>query len=85
MAEQEANAEAHIHLPSPSYWPILLAISLPVMAYGVIFNLLLVPVGAAIALASMFGWSLEPHTASPADYDPPTPQGGAELEVSTNG
>ncbi len=85
MAEQEANAESDIHLPSPSYWPILLAFSLPVMAYGVIYNLLLVPVGAAIALASMFGWSLEPHTASPADYDPPAPQGGAELEVSTNG
>jgi len=85
MTEQEANAEPDIHLPSPSYWPIVLAFSLPVMAYGVIYNLLLVPVGAAIALASMFGWSLEPHTASPADYDPPTPQGGAELEVSTNG
>ncbi len=85
MAEQEANADQHIHLPSPSYWPLLLAFSLPVMGYGLIFNLLLVPVGAAIALASMFGWSLEPHTASPADYDPPTPQGGAELEVSTNG
>jgi cytochrome c oxidase subunit 1 len=85
MAEQEARAESNIHLPSPSYWPIVLAFSLPVMAYGVIFNLLLVPVGAAIALAAMFGWSLEPHTASPADYDPPAPQGGAELEVSTNG
>ena len=85
MAEQEANADEHIHLPSPSYWPLLLAISLPVMAYGVIFNLLLVPVGGAIALASMFGWSLEPHTASEADYDPPAPEGGAELEVSTNG
>ena len=85
MAEQEANADAHIHLPSPSYWPLLLAFSLPVMAYGVIFNLLLVPVGGAIALASMFGWSLEPHTASAADYDPPAPEGGAELEVSTSG
>ena len=85
MAEQEANAEQHIHLPSPSYWPLLLAFSLPVMAYGVIFNLLLVPVGGAIALASMFGWSLEPHTASEADYDPPAPEGGAELEVSTSG
>ena len=85
MAEQEANADAHIHLPSPSYWPLILALSLPVMAYGVIYHLVLIPVGAAIALASIFGWSLEPHTASPADYDPPAPEGGAELEVSTNG
>ncbi len=85
LAEQEANAEAHIHMPSPSYWPILLAFSLPVMAYGIIFNLLLIPVGAAIALGSMFGWSLEPHTASAGDYDPPAPDGSAELEVSTHG
>ena len=85
MAEEEANADSHIHLPSPSYWPILLAFGLPVMAYGVIYNILLIPAGAAIVLMSMFGWSLEPHTASDADYDPPTPEGGAELEVATNG
>ena len=38
IAEQEANADAHIHMPSPSYWPLLLALGLPVMAYGVIFS-----------------------------------------------
>ncbi len=85
MADEEANADAHIHLPSPSYWPIVLAFGLPVMAYGVIYNILLIPAGAAIVLLAMFGWSLEPHTASDADYDPPTPEGGAELEVATNG
>ncbi len=85
MTEQEANAEAHIHLPSPSYWPIVLAFGLPVMAYGVIYNLLLIPAGAAIVMLAMFGWSLEPHTASDADYDPPTPEGGAELEVANHG
>jgi cytochrome c oxidase subunit 1 len=85
MAEQEANAEAHIHLPSPSYWPIVMAFSLPIMAYGVIFNLFLVPVGGAILLLAMFGWGMEPHTASDADYDPPTPEGGAELEVVGHG
>ncbi len=85
MADQEANADAHIHLPSPSYWPILLAFGLPVMAYGVIFNFILIPVGAAIVLLSMFGWSLEPHTATEADYDPSPPSGGAELEVADHG
>jgi cytochrome c oxidase subunit 1 len=85
MADQEANAEEHIHLPSPSYWPIVLAFGLPVMAYGVIFNFLLIPVGGAIVLLAMFGWSLEPHTATEADYDPPSPEGGAELEVVGHG
>jgi cytochrome c oxidase subunit 1 len=85
MADQEAHADAHIHLPSPSYWPIVLAFGLPVMAYGVIYNFLLIPAGAAIVMLAMFGWSLEPHTASDADYDPPTPEGGAELEVANHG
>jgi cytochrome c oxidase subunit 1 len=85
MAAEEANADAHIHMPSPSYWPIVLAFGLPVMAYGVIYNILLIPAGAAIVLLAMFGWSLEPHTASDADYDPPSPEGGAALEVATHG
>ena len=29
VAEEEANADAHIHLPSPSYWPIVLVLRLP--------------------------------------------------------
>ena len=31
--------DAHIHLPSPSYWPIVLAFGLPLIGYGLIFNL----------------------------------------------
>jgi cytochrome c oxidase subunit 1 len=85
LAREEANADQHIHLPSPSYWPIVLAIGLPIMAYGVIYNILLIVAGAAIVLLAMFGWAMEPHTASDADYDPPTPEGGAELEVATHG
>ena len=81
MAEQEANADRHIHLPSPSYWPVLLALGLPMMAYGVIYSFWLIAVGGAVVLLSMFGWALEPHTASEADYDPPPPTAGTELEV----
>ena len=60
LAEQEANADGHIHMPSPSYWPIILALSLPVMAYGVIFERLLTVVGGAVLLLAAFGWALEP-------------------------
>jgi cytochrome c oxidase subunit 1 len=85
LEEEERHADAHIHLPSPSYWPILLAFGLPIMAYGVIYNILLIVAGAAIVLLGMFGWALEPHTAPDSDYDPPSPGGGAELEVATHG
>ena len=32
--ENEANADAHIHLPSPSYWPIILSFGMLVICYG---------------------------------------------------
>ena len=35
-----------VHLPSPSYWPIVLAAGLPLIGYGVIFNLGFAFVGA---------------------------------------
>ena len=83
LAAQEANAEKHIHLPSPSYWPILLAFALPIMAYGVIYNILLIAAGALLALVSLYGWGMEPHTATDDDYDPPTT--GTDLEVASHG
>ncbi len=54
-----------IHLPSPSYFPALSAIGLPVMAYGVIYadyvvTWPLIIGGALILLLGLFGWVLEP-------------------------
>jgi cytochrome c oxidase subunit 1 len=48
------------HLPAPSYWPIVLAFGLPVIAYGLIFNMALCAVGGAIVLAGFVGWAMEP-------------------------
>jgi cytochrome c oxidase subunit I len=85
IAEEERNADAHIHLPSPSYWPIVLALSFPVIAYGVIYSTFLIIAGAAIAILALFGWALEPPTADDSEFDPPAPDGGQpskELAVS---
>ncbi len=73
LAEQEANADHHIHMPSPSYWPLLLAFSLPIIGYGVIYNRLIGIVGAAILILAAFGWALEPSVADESDYDPAPP------------
>jgi cytochrome c oxidase subunit 1 len=85
MAEQEANADQHIHMPSPSYWPIVLAFGLPVVAYGMIFSLLLAVVGGVIVLLGMFGWALEPSVADETDFDPPADDGGQSMELATVG
>jgi cytochrome c oxidase subunit 1 len=74
-ADQEANADKHIHMPSPSYWPMIVAIALPIMAYGIIFSHILTVFGGAILLMAIFAWALEPSVADDTDYDPP-PQGG---------
>ncbi|MFM8775981.1 MAG: cbb3-type cytochrome c oxidase subunit I, partial [Actinomycetota bacterium] len=48
MAEQERNADKHIHMPSPSYWPIVLAFGLPVITFGLIYSHLISVVGGVI-------------------------------------
>ena len=81
-AEQEANADTHIHMPSPSYWPIVLAFALPTIAYGIIYSKVLAVVGGAILLLAIFGWALEPSVADESDYDPPPPGGGTSVELA---
>ena len=56
---QKGDAE-DVHLPSPSYYPILLAAGLPLIGYGVLFNLVFAVVGAVIVILAVFGWVMEP-------------------------
>jgi cytochrome c oxidase subunit I len=49
-----------IHMPSPSYFPLIAAAGLPIAGYGLIFGVPAVAVGLVIALAGFFGWALEP-------------------------
>ncbi|MEP4649756.1 MAG: cytochrome c oxidase subunit 4, partial [Ilumatobacter sp.] len=84
VLEEERHADAHIHLPAPSYWPIVLAFALPIMAYGVIYTAWLIALGAAIAIAAMFGWALEPADAEPSDFDPPATGGESSSKELAN-
>jgi cytochrome c oxidase subunit 1 len=85
VAEEEEKGDAHIHLPSPSYWPIVVAFSLPVVAYGVIYHTLLIVAGAAIAVAGIYGWVLEPADAEESDFDPPSDGGEPSKELAVSG
>jgi cytochrome c oxidase subunit 1 len=49
-----------VHLPSPSYWPLVSAVALPIIGYGLIFNMGLAAVGGVLLVASLFGWGYEP-------------------------
>ncbi|HEY7668458.1 MAG TPA: cytochrome c oxidase subunit I [Actinomycetota bacterium] len=52
-----------IHLPGPSFWPLVAASGLPIMAYGVIYGWWLVGVGALVLLVGFYGWAVEPSVA----------------------
>ena len=58
-AAQKGDA-TDVHLPSPSYWPLVTALGLPLIAYGLIFNLGLAVVGGLVVLVGAFGWGYEP-------------------------
>ena len=88
LAEQEAHADHHIHMPSPSYWPIVLAAALPFIAYGVIYSRFFAIVGIGVMILAMFGWAMEPSVAEDSDYDPVPPADdgpGTALATTTTG
>jgi cytochrome c oxidase subunit 1 len=69
------------HLPAPSYWPLVLAAGLPLIGYGLIFNLVLAAIGGAVVVAGFVGWALEP----PDDEDLPPHGHDDHEEVAIDG
>ncbi|MGZ4707344.1 MAG: cytochrome c oxidase subunit I [Acidimicrobiales bacterium] len=73
-----------VHLPSPSYWPIVAAFGLPIIAYGLIYSLWLCAVGGAILVTAIYGWALEPPDAPGGDHgEHHEPDAGGELPADT--
>jgi cytochrome c oxidase subunit 1 len=54
------DEEHSIHLPQPSYWPIVVSIGLLMLGYGVIYNIALGAIGALIGIIGVYAWSFEP-------------------------
>jgi cytochrome c oxidase subunit 1 len=66
ISQEDVPAVAHghaIHLPSPSYWPLVTALGMPVIAYGVLYSWWLVGLGVVVTLVGVFGWAMEPSVA----------------------
>jgi cytochrome c oxidase subunit 1 len=57
-----------VHLPAPSYWPLVVSAGLPLIAYGLIFNLAWAVPGVLLLLGGIYGWALEP---ADDDENPP--------------
>jgi cytochrome c oxidase subunit 1 len=64
VEEHEEHDGHHIHMPSPSYYPLVASIGLPTIAYGLMYKSWPVAViGGLTTLGSVYGWALEPATA----------------------
>ena len=61
--------DAHIHMPSPSYWPIIIAFGLPLIAAGLIFSRWISVIGGLIVFGGLYALALEPATAPEEPHD----------------
>jgi cytochrome c oxidase subunit 1 len=78
---EHAPANGHsIHMPSPSYWPMIAALGSPISAFGLIypieqlgffFQYILVGVGAIVTAFGLYGWALEPATEPEPEHHEP--------------
>jgi hypothetical protein len=68
MTAAPGAAPPIIHMPSPSYWPLLCALGLAIMASGLLVADVVGPisipifaiVGLLLLIGSIYGWSFEP-------------------------
>ena len=56
---------ASIHMPSPSYWPLLLALALTFMVSGLMISMYQVIVGGLLTLYLMYKFAMELHRPAP--------------------
>lgn len=75
VAGGSGEEEGHsIHLPQPSYWPIVASAGLLIAAYGVIYNGFIFPFvlaafGTLITTIAIYAWSFEPvNDPAPDDH-----------------
>ena len=62
MAEAPPR-DAHIHMPSPSYWPLVAAAGLPFIIGRADLQLWISFFGLLVLVLAIYGWALEPATA----------------------
>src|SRR5205085_11629261 len=67
---EDASHNGHgghsVHLPSPSFYPMIAAFGLPILAYGIIYGrggggaYLVSIIGGVITVGALYGWGFEP-------------------------
>ena len=65
IEHEQLNPVAPIPLPNPSYFPLFMALGIPIIFYGIIYHTTLwgkalIAIGTVISLAAVIGWATEP-------------------------
>jgi cytochrome c oxidase subunit 1 len=76
----EAPEPRHdIHMPSPSYWPMVFAFGMPWVGYGFVFkNWWLSALGGLIMFFGVYAWAVEPATEPDDDHGSDVVPAGAD-------
>jgi cytochrome c oxidase subunit I len=70
----EEVADEHIHMPDPSYWPLIMTLGMLPVAYGLIYHaspvgIALLVLGVLWMVVGFFGWIIEPLAEGDDDDD----------------
>lgn len=57
---QHTDEHAVIHMPNPSYWPLVLAIGLTLLLIGIVVSWYVAGFGFVIFMIALLGWLREP-------------------------
>jgi len=60
--------EQSIHLPKPSFWPLVLAASLTLIAIGVVAERYIIVIGIVVLLVAITGWVMENRNEKLGDH-----------------
>jgi cytochrome c oxidase subunit 1 len=62
---------AHVHMPSPSYFPLIAAFGVPIIAYGQIYRVWPVSIlGALVLFGGIYAWAFEPSVDPEPEPEP---------------
>jgi cytochrome c oxidase subunit 1 len=65
LEHPEEEGHADIHMPDPSYFPLIASAGLPLIGYGLIYHWSIAVAGVLVSLLGLFGWSMEPVAEEP--------------------
>jgi cytochrome c oxidase subunit 1 len=84
---ETAEHDGHgIHMPSPSYFPLVASLGLPIIGYGMVYgrdagqNYLVAVIGGLVLLGGLYAWSLEPATEPEDEHEVVEAEPVPELE-----